>query len=118
VSVVILFLFFIHPISDDGRFCSTGDGICCEEGSGYFKVEYDGVEEVSNDSFINGNSAKASFGCGGGGGDGGGGGGGGSSPVCGNGNVEDTEECDDGNENNSKFLVPDMFFVLDPLFHM
>ncbi|KAG7368109.1 cold-active serine alkaline protease [Nitzschia inconspicua] len=75
---------------------SYGDGICCEEGSGSFKVEYDGVEEVYNDSFLNGNSVKASFGCGSGGDVGGG-----SPPSCGNGILEDIEECDDGNQNNN-----------------
>mmetsp|Transcript_9865 Transcript_9865/g.17456 ORF Transcript_9865/g.17456 Transcript_9865/m.17456 type:complete len:801 (+) Transcript_9865:196-2598(+) len=87
---------------------SYGDGICCEEGSGYFKVEHNGVEEVFNDAFMTGSSVKASFGCGGGG----------NQPtptsspisptnppdeeaICGNGIVEGSEECDDGNNINT-----------------
>ncbi len=83
-----------------------GDGLCCEQGSGYFKVEFNGVEEIFNDAFLDGPSVKASFGCNGGGvvgdddDDGGNSGGGNTDPVCGNGVVDSGEECDDGNAND------------------
>lgn len=82
-----------------------GDGICCEEGSGFYKVEFNGVEEVFNDAFLSGPSVTASFGCNGGGDGGGGGGGGGNNDTfCGNGilDSESGEECDDGNTNDGR----------------
>lgn len=78
-----------------------GDGMCCEQGSGSYKVEFNGVEEIFNGAFSEGASAKADFGC-----DGSGGGGGGTPivPSCGNGVVESGEECDDGNTNDGTYL--------------
>lgn len=66
-------------------------------------MEYDGVEEAFIDDFNDGTSATATFGCnGGGGGDGGGESEEDTNPFCGNGVVEGSEECDDGNQNDSK----------------
>ena len=60
-----------------------------------------GVEEAYIDDFTNGQVTSAPFGCNGGGGseseedpD--------ADPVCGNGVVEGSEECDDGNQNDGK----------------
>ena len=104
---------------------SFGDGMCCENGNGYFKVEYNGVQELSDESFLDGGSRSGTFGCGGAN----------VSPttsptspptnsptsppssvsvptipvtpsptpppaVCGNGIVEDDEECDLGTDND------------------
>lgn len=106
---------------------SYGDGMCCENGNGYFKVEYNGVQELSDESFLDGGSRSGAFGCGG------------SNPsptnnpttppvssptssptfptvtaptisptsspisapaVCGDGVIEDDEECDEGSSNS------------------
>mmetsp|Transcript_49355 Transcript_49355/g.119700 ORF Transcript_49355/g.119700 Transcript_49355/m.119700 type:complete len:891 (+) Transcript_49355:617-3289(+) len=108
---------------------SFGDGMCCENGNGYFKVEYNGEQELADESFLDGGSRSGSFGCGD------------SNPsptssptpppvpsptnsptsppssvsvptvpptpsptpppaVCGNGIVEDGEECDRGTDND------------------
>ena len=62
----------------------------------------DGGQEAYIDDFTDGQVASAPFGCNGGGG-------GGESeedpdagPICGNGVIEGSEECDDGNQNDSK----------------
>jgi hypothetical protein len=75
-----------------------GIGIGGENGAGYFNVTYNGVEEVLNENFLRSSSPKASFGCG----QGNNGGGDESENICGNGVIEGSEECDDGNQNNGK----------------
>ena len=94
-----------------------GDGNCCENGAGWAKVEMNGVEEAYIDDFTSGQVASATFGCNGGGGgseseedpDAG--------PICGNGVVEGSEECDDGNQNDSKsaLKVLELYFAIAPI---
>jgi cysteine-rich repeat protein len=94
--------------------------MCCEQGSGSYKVEFNGVQEVFNDAFSEGASIKADFGCNAGtapivGDDDDDEGGDDSitedpvteapvEPFCGNGVVDSGEECDDGNTNDGTSL--------------